>query len=80
VPVLTGVHGPARATPGGLRALIDTALPDLAGTVTVTVTGASGGIGAGTARRFRCGGSRGRARHAGQDLVVDGGMSVVPAW
>jgi hypothetical protein len=43
--------------------VIDTALPDLAATVT-PMTGAS---------------RRGRGHHTGQDLVVDGGMGVVPA-
>jgi len=48
-------------------ALIDTALPDPAGTVT-PVTGAS--------RRSR---GHHTGHHTGQDLVVDDGMSVVPA-
>jgi len=47
--------------------VIDTALLDLAASPAATVTPVTGAS------------RRGRGHHTGQDLVVDGGMSVVPA-
>jgi len=67
--------------------MVDPTLPDLSGTVTV-VTGASGGIGAGVARRFAAAGAAlvlgyrsaaGPARALAAEIVGNGGQAVTAA-